>query len=330
MTSGARLMGYAQGMNASTNIVIGDESALHLYLHHGDIRRLGAQVAVGNPISSCAMTSNRLSAFNTSNPLYGGEPVTILVAGKALRRETSAILSRTCSQYVPEKSFLKLREGLYVISPELTLTRMARHVSIVQLVEMAMNLCGRYYLDLRTQRIEDRTSFLTNVSKLRSYIARLHGANGSAKAERALRWVLDNSGSPYESKMALVFRLPLSWGGFGLRFDAMNYDVRIGRLAYLAEQSEYCIDMVNIDRHVGLEYDGDESHQNTSHDKRRRNALAALGWNVFPIDKAVLHSPEHCEKAAYQLARQLGVRIQKPRNWEANCERLRRDLKLPV
>lgn len=317
-------------MNTSANIIIGDESALHLYLHHGDICKMGAQRTVGNPIASCATTSEQLGEFNTANPLYGGEPVTVLVASRALRRDTSAIRSRMCSQDLPAQSFYKLRDELYIISPELTLLRMARHASIIQLAEMATNLCGRYYLDLRTQKVEDRTSYLTSVSKLRSYVEHMHGESGSAKVARALRWVLDNSGSPYESKMALVFHLPLSLGGFGLHFDAMNFDAQIGRLAYLTEQGEYCIDMVNTNQHVGLEYDGDESHQDPSHDKRRRNALAALGWSVFPIDKTVLHSPEHCEKVAYQLARRLGERIQKPRSWESNCEKLRRELKLPV
>ena len=34
--------------------------------------------------------------------------------------------------------------------------------------------------------------------------------------------------------------------------------------------------------------DDEEFHWNVSKDKRRRNALAALGWTIFPIDKYVL------------------------------------------
>jgi len=326
----ARFIVYPQRMNKPANIIIGDESALHLYLHCDGINRLGVLRTMENPLLSCATTSEQLCAFNSEHPFYGGEPVTVLVPDGQIRRKNSEIRSRVCSPDLPDRSFFRLRDGLYVISPELVLLRMARHVSLVQLIEMSMNLCARYYLDLNTGRIEGRTSFLTSTTQIEEYAMLAQGSNGSSKVRKALRWVLDNSGSPYESKSSLVFRLPLSWGGFGLLFDAMNFDVRAGRLACLAEQNEYCIDMVNIKHHVGFEYDGCDSHEDASHDKRRRNALAALGWTVFPIDKAVLHNPELCEKTAYQLARNMGHRIQKPRNWEEKCVKLRRSLQLPV
>lgn len=312
------------------NIVIADESALHLYLHIEGLNQIGARKAKGDPLRLSAKSSAGLSAFNTSHPLYGGEPVSVLVNERGSRRATRQIDAKCCSYDLPGGSFIKLRSGLYLSSPQLTFVRMARNVSETKLAAMGMALCARYYVREGTGEIVERAGYLVTPDQLGNYLEKVPGMRGSTRAARALRWVVANSGSPAETQMKLQFCQPLWCGGFALPFGVMNYDVRAGRLSRITEQGDYCIDLVNPRLKVGLEYDGALYHLDASKDKRRRNALASLGWTVFPIDKAVLYDPVATEKAARQIARFLGIRIQKPRCWESRFVELRRDLGLPV
>ena len=88
------------------------------------------------------------------------------------------------------------------------------------------------------------------------------------------------------------------------------------------------LDLANSEKRAAAEYDGKDSHEDAGADKRRRNALAAFGWTVFPIDKEIFKSIRATEKAARQIACKLGVRIRKPANWEEKHRELRRDLGL--
>ena len=130
--------------------------------------------------------------------------------------------------------------------------------------------------------------------------------------------------------MYLQFGLPLWAGGMGLPFTHLNFDVLAGRLAHLTEQSEFCIDCVNSDLKIGLEYDGQDYHQDSGKDKRRRNALEGLGWHVFPIDKSVLYDSEATYRAGLQIAKRMGVRVRLPKRWQEKNTQLRKDLGLPV
>lgn len=314
------------------NIVVGDRSASYAYLHSDGLTRYGASPTFANPLLKSARTATDLQAFNEAHPLYGGLPVDVLVPDRSARRPSSSIRCRVCSGDVPPRSFFKLRKGLYMTSPELTFVRMASNLSFVQAVEFGTNLCGRYYLKDKPDgnSVEDRTALITTPNAIRDYLDAVPGMWGCAKARKALTWVLPNSGSPAESKTQVQFRLPLQYGGFALPFDAMNFDVRAGRMASLVAQSDFCLDLVSTDAKFGLEYDGEESHPDASHDKQRRNDLLVLGWRVFPIDKRVLYSAEETERVGHELAKLLRVRIRKPRSWENEYIKLRSELGLPT
>ena len=318
-------------MGKRENIIIGDESALHLYLHINGIAHIGARTVANNPLTSCAATSEALSMFNTTHPLYGGEPVCLLVDDARNRRASSLIRCRCCTFDLPRRSFIELRHGLFATSPQLTFARLALGHSIPEIVNIGLDLCARYFTDLRTMRIETRESYLVTPAALRRYLEQAPGLRGSTKALKALRWVVPNSGSPMESKTWVLFRLPLRYGGFNIPFDAMNFDIKAGRLAALTSQRNYSIDIVCSDNRsgrIGLEYDGAEWHTDASKDKKRRNELAALGWTVLPIDWNVLNDPDATERTAYQIARKLGLRLRKPRGWESRHIRLRNEIGL--
>ena len=312
------------------NIVIGDESALFYHLH-------SARQMQGAVIHECfdmskgyANSSGALSCFNTQHPLFGGEPVSVLVPERRLRMLANGINSKLCMPNLPAGSVMRLRDGLYIASPEFVFLRLGSGRPEAALAEIGMNLCARYWLHPRSGEIRERSEFLTNSEKLCHYLENSGSMRGCRKAERALRWVLGNSGSPMETKMALLFRLPLGKGGFALPFDAMNFDVRAGKHSRVCEQGLYCIDMVSRRHRIGMEYDGLDYHLDVMLDIRRRNALLSIGWEVFPIGKSVLFDAEATEKLGYQVAKRMGVRLQKQKSWESKYTQLRHDLALPA
>ena len=321
---------YAMTMAGQGNILITDESSLHVLMHGDWAGHVESSVAQSNPLLECATTLNGLKAFNVCNPLYGPPPVSLLVSGESQKRKTGDLICRYMLTELPSNSFFFLREGLFAATPEFVYLRMARLCTETQLAEIGMNLCGRYYINVKTGAIEDRTAFLTTPEKLKAYVMAAQSARGAKKALSVLKWVMPNSGSPYETKMKLVYCQPMSRGGLNLPFTDMNYDVRAGRLSRITSQSKYSIDLVDRLSMVAAEFDGEESHPDASKDKRRRNELAALGWDVFPIDKKVLHDPEATMRAGEQMARRMKIRLRKPPTWEKKYLQLRRELNLPT
>lgn len=313
----------------SGNIVIADESALFFHLHTAEDTAMGTPIREFTLAEGYAGSSEELSRFNTQHPLFGGEPVSVLVPERRLRMCVGGIDAKLCTLQLPINSVMRLRDGLYIASPELTFLRLANGRSEASTAEIGMNLCARYYLNASSDNIEDRPDFLTTPDELQSFLEEADGARGCRKAKLALRWVLPNSGSPMETKMAVLFRLPLGKGGFALPFDAMNYDVRTGRHTRVSDQSWYCIDMVSKKYQVGMEYDGLDYHLDKMLDIRRRNALLSIGWEIFPLGKDVLFDADATEKLGYQVAKRMGIRIQKPKSWESKYAKLRNDLGLP-
>ncbi len=313
-------------MAKAGNIVIADESALHLLLHSDLATHIDSADALDNPLDQLALTPQGMMSFNLDNRLYGEHPVKLLVNDAAQRRKSRAIECRYSKLEFPPGSFLRLRDGLYVTSPELTYARMADRCSESRLAEIATALSGRYYL---ADKVRDRSGYLTSVSQLRAYLAQLPSLRGGAKARHALDFAMDNSGSPMEGKSMLQFCMPKRWGGFSLPFDCMNFDIRTGKTRAFYEQNEFCVDLASRSLKVAIEFDGGV-HLDPSKDKRRRNALMALGWTVFPLEKDVLYSPAKTEQFALQVAKFIGLRIQRQKSWDEAYVDLRRQLDLPV
>lgn len=317
-------------MNTDTNIVIADESALFFYMHISSPRQIGAMPTWDTPLSKSLVGPPDFSSFNANHPLYGGVPIVVLVGAKDARRRTRRVVCRACFPDLPLGSFLKIREGLYVVSPELAFARMGNHMSEFQLAEVGMNLCGRYYINHDSGKINDRADYIATPERLGEFLTQMPSFRGSRKASAALRWVTPNSGSPAETKMKLQYCTPFWAGGLALPFTHMNFDVKSGKLSSLLTQDDFCIDLVNPELKVGMEYDGENSHLDASKDKRRLNELRTLGYELFPIDRSILYDPDATYRSGMQIRKYLGLRSRFPKNWEHRYASLRKELGLPV
>ena len=317
-------------MKKAENISIGDESAEHFLMHYDASWRIAEGICYSNPLNYCADNSESLKAFNYRNPLYGEMPIKLLVPTKGLRRNTAIIDCRLASAVYPSGGFFRLRENLFMATPELVFLRMAARFSLARTVDLGTNLCGRYYLRLPESDITRRSRYLTTPQQIRSFVNAAQGIKGAKRAQAAVNLVTANSGSPEETHSWVQFCMPIRHGGFGLDFTCMNFDVRSGRLTKLTDQDAYSIDIANPDQKVGIEYDGGPYHEDASADKRRRNELKALGWDIFPFDASVLYNPENTVRFAEQVAKHMGRRLRFSATWEQRFIELRESIGLPV
>ena len=317
-------------MGRAGNIVIGDSSAEFLFMHDDAIKRIAGHESWANPLKACACGIRELMDFNVKHPLFGEGPVTLLVPSKTLRRNNVEIASRYIADEFPAKSFFELRNGLYMVMPECMFTLAASRLPLPALVALGVNLCGRFYLAGPDDEIRRRSNFLATPESLLAYAQAAAYRRGASKAEQAVRFIAPNSGSPAETQTWVQFCMPMRHGGMGLGFTHMNYDVKAGRLAQLTTQNEFCIDFVDVISHKALEFDGKEYHIDAGKDKRRRNDLKMLGWDVYPIDGASLYHPDETIRCAKQLARIMGKRFRPPKGWEKRFIALRESIGLPV
>ena len=215
-------------------------------------------------------------------------------------------------------------------TPELTFIRLANYLDEYQLIQAGTNLCGRYYLNVYSNSIETRKCFITSKRRLSDYINDNIEIMGARKAQHALRWIMENSGSPAETMMYMQLCLPLRMGAFALNCDALNYDVQAKEYAPLFYQNDYSIDLVISKPKIGFEYDGADYHTDPVKDIRRRNELSALGWTIYPIGKQTMYNPENMYRFGMSMRKTLKLRQRLPRNWALKYEALRKSIGLPV
>lgn len=313
-------------MPETGNIIITHHSAASYWLH-ADLGDKALVVAEGDPRANCACNSKDLQRFDFGFPGFGGRPIHLLVDDKRLTRSSGNIVTHVSAADLPKGSFVKLRKDLYVSSPELCLVQMARYLSEIKLVELAMNLCASYYIHPLTDKIETRKHRLTTPETLSEY-ARRSSLRGSVKVANCISLAIPDSRSPVETKLSALLRQAPSRGGEGFPGHTLNYHVDAKEHAEIAEQDDFYIDIAYADPQVGIEYYGEEFHKDTAKDRRRLNALRSLGWNILTVEKQQLYNPGLFALFANQLAACLEIELAHPWDWRAKNERLRFDLGL--
>lgn len=131
-----------------------------------------------------------------------------------------------------------------------------------------------------------------------------------------------------ESKLHALLCSPSRIGGYGFPQAVLNHDIRPGRNDNLTEQKYYSVDICWPRQKVGVEYFGEAEHQDAIHDRRRLDALGALGWKIVVIDKWRLYDPASLDVAVRQIAKHLGRRMRFGSSWTVKNAQIRRDLGL--
>lgn len=286
----------------------------------------GSSIVGGDPLLRAQADARRAADLaNTNDWLV--PPLEVLVGEGHGNHSTQCQRIRRCRVPLPAGSFRRIKEALLVASPELCFVQSARSLSFGRLVEFGLNLCAGYCIDHFCDSIEPREP-VASPESIRAYLERLSGLGGREKALRAARYLQGGAASPFEAKTYALLRLPLQYGGYGISGIRFNYEVEAGRHRIMTEQGRYFIDLCIPELKVGIEYYGEKEHKDVIHDRRRLDALEALGWNMLVIDKQRLFSTDAFERAVLQVAKRAGLRLRRRPEWHAKHAALRHELGL--
>ena len=307
---------YIKSMEA----VICDISALNYWRSNSDPEGSFTPPRAYEPASKGRPQVDTPSASLVSDLASWGlverDDVNLLVASAEDRRRIKGVSYIVLSMEVPASSFVRALGQVYVVSPELLFIQLARRLPLVELLEVGYELCGTYRLDAGGEAATYNLKPLTSVSQLSSYARRAKGVYGRERAEQALQWLADNSASPAETALAIMFKLPRRLGGYGMGNLMLNHEIKLNEnAASILGRPTIRPDLFWIEAKHPAEYDGNLFHSSSEqqeYDERRRNAYMAMGMSVTVFRPRHMCNINLMDEMAEAVRKNIGARHREP------------------
>ena len=245
-------------------------------------------------------------------------PLHVMLNNPGYRWPSQTIVQHVFSGKTAVGCFVSAGNEFEVSSPEFCFLQMAGQLSLPGLIELGYELCGAYSLPVAGEtKVPDPGFYkrrpLTSLKKLSAFVAGMSGFTGHKNAERALRYILEGSASPMETKLAILLTLPYKLGGFGLPKPELNVRIVPSKTAEKAFGKEFYIcDLFWPDHNIAVEYDSDQFHTDSkqiANDSTKRNALTMMGVIVLTVTTQQFFRTIEFEKAAGAIAKCLGKRL---------------------
>lgn len=222
-------------------------------------------------------------------------PVDFLVTNPAKRCMRAGITVHITLSTLPGDSFVFIGSfgslELYIVRPELLFVQLCSQLHADEAIYCGMALCSNYQLCPDADegiRLRNTTGgALTSSSQLATSLDQYTGINGIKAARKMLPYVLDNSFSPMESGIAMMYRLPANMGGFGYKEVALNKELKFRVSSSNSSRGETVVRRPDVLvcakgrdqklRMVGIDYESALVHtraQNLQRDSARRNEIA--------------------------------------------------------
>lgn len=217
---------------------------------------------------------------------------------------------------IPENSFFRLNDGVYIESPGFMFLQAAHVLDFASLIAFGDELCGCYSFDEREERgFRRREKSLTSCGQLESYLKQAAGCRGQKLALRALSHMVDGSASPMETFDEMTMCLPYRYGGYGVLKPQMNVRIDLSsRAARIAKRAVCYLDMGYIAFMLDIEHHGKHDHsslENIASDRARVNALKEMGIEVIELTADQVGDVFAYEYIIQRVCRILGKRLSK-------------------
>ena len=246
-----------------------------------------------------------------------GAPLHLAVADAPSRSRAKNIICHVWHGPSAAKSFVRVKDNLYVSSPEACFLQMSTMLPLVKVVEMGYELCGSFALSPSNSRGFCTHEAPTTAESLRRYMAKSDGISGAKRARRALDYLTDGAASPMEAALVLLLCLPTSLGGYGLALPRLNYGIEVpvgGRSS--SRRVRYRCDLYWSEAKLAVEYDSDMFHTGSKRiagDAAKRTNLTHAGVTVVSVTRSQIFDARRFDEAAALLAKRLGGRIRSQR-----------------
>ena len=218
----------------------------------------------------------------------------------------------------PEGCFINVDDGLIVSSPEFCFLQMASLLPLAGLILLGYEFCGSYSMPaVGDPNIPERGFHtrrpLTNVKRIEAFLDRLPGAKGHQNAMKAVRYILEGSASPMETKLSIILTLPYKLGGFGFSRPVLNRRVVPSKTEKrFSGKGSYVCDLFWPDHALAVEYDSAHFHSSQEQyvgDAKKRADLIKKGITVVTVTKQQLYNRKELETIAAAIAKRLGKRL---------------------
>lgn len=294
-------------------VTLVDESALMIWAVEG------VEEELGNPCPANSMewslrSMKEIKALEGMIDFSEKRPLHVLVDSDRQRVSSSRVVSHVWTGRFPAGSLYRLAPGVLVASPGFCCLLAAGRYGIARAACVEMECLGLYGRVPTPRGFLDRNPLLSKES-LGAYLEEAKGSYGVSSARKAMRWALENSRSPMETKTVLALTLPLNLGGYGLPRPELNFTVlRLPEDYSVSQHSMYLVDACWERRKVIYEFNSYSEHLNKAaldNDAMKMNSLGAMGWTARAVTPGQL-SGDSLDVLARQLAKALGVKARQP------------------
>ena len=289
------------------NIIISYPSAAEFWMSSRNAAFAGSLFEHSRSDSFCPDTGQYYIADDAAQWLiekYGlSVPLHMLVPSAHCRKRSKVFVCNVVGQKLSETALLKLEtiskkqpgatnqkeimHTVFIASPELCFLQAAKSMKFLQLIKFGFDLCSIYVDNSQDRYSHTSRKAITDQSKIERFIRAVSNVKGSKLARKAVPYVLDQSNSPMETKIAMMTILPISYGGFGIKRPKLNLSVMLSEQGQKILGRSSCIcDMGWLEEKVIVEYDSNLSHldpQQHARDKARISALSVSGYTVICI-----------------------------------------------
>lgn len=259
------------------------------------------------------------------------EPLHIIVASDNEKRNINGIHCHSIGKSIPPYSFINHSAHVAISSPESCFTQIALSANLIDLIYIGCELCGTYSIDPISKELLSRKP-RTRVAFLQAYLQKAEEIRGRTKAQKALAYLLDNSASPMETKLAMLLSLPSSMGGFAFPKPELNTQVALSSAKPNYPEILRC-DLYWPAAKLALEYDSHQYHASNEKivlDSTRRIKIESENIRVLSVTKQQIYNSYEFEKLVSVVAHYLGHQIRIARKDFYQRKRLlRKKLGLP-
>ncbi len=244
-------------------------------------------------------------------------PIHLVVVQKENRIYTKNIVCHT-NKHLPSKGeFSRITPELYVSNPELCFLQMSSLLNLIDLIQLGFELCGTYAICNDDPHGFVSRPPVTTRRRIESFLNRTEPVPKIRIARRAIRYVLENSASPMESKLAMLLTLPQYLGGYGIRPPLLNERVELQSQLTNSRSETFITDMLWTKQRFVVEYDSTMFHtgeDRITSDSIRRARLIDAGYTVLSVTKRQVLDLIEFRKTALLIAQETNTRIRAERN----------------
>lgn len=235
-------------------------------------------------------------------------PANVLLGDVSKRyKDSNSAISTSCHP-LTIGSIIYVRDGFYVVSPEMLFLEYARKLSLLELIAFGYELCGTYSTNPFNRKTLFDLPLVTSRSKIEQYLKRVLRGHGLSKALNAIRYVQDGSASPMETALHMHFCLPGQLGGFGLPVASLNYEIALSSGAQRLYRRKSCrCDLYFPSIRHCVEYNGSFHDLQKEDDFNRAAALEIMRIKTTIVTYSQYNNLRALAEVALKLSSELGV-----------------------